>query len=104
MFTDDNDRDCNLLMTIFHGLMKGVDEETFSYASQDARACGLNVLPTCGDYNYIYSGENANFAITNLMDELGEAEEENKIVSINAGKCLRLPFSQPFWNLVILHA
>ena len=104
MFTDDPDRDRNLLMSIFPGLRKGVDDEAFSIASQDASACGLNALPTRGNYNYIYSGENANFAITNLMDELGEADDEDKIVSIDAGKCMHLSLSQPFWNLVILQA
>lgn len=87
-------------MSIFPGHRKGLDDEAFSIASQDASACGLNALPTRGNYNYIYSEENANFAITNLM----EADDKDKIVSIDAGKCTHLSFSQPFWNLVILQA
>jgi hypothetical protein len=86
VFTDDPDRDRRIFMEVFPTLREGVDEEAFSSASNDAAACGLNILPVRGQHNYIYRGANANAALSMLMEKLDEADVKDKIVSLDGGK------------------
>jgi len=86
VFTDDPDRDRRIFMEVFPTLREGVDEEAFSSASNDAAACGLNILPVRGQHNYIYRGANANAALSMLTEKLDEADVKDKIVSLDGGK------------------
>ncbi len=50
MFTDaDPDCDCHSMMDIFPSLKVNVDEKEFQRVSNDAAACGLEMVPTRGE-------------------------------------------------------
>lgn len=87
-FTDDPERDRQMFMDVFPKLRSGLNREAYARARTDAAGCGLNVVPSRGDCNYIYTVENAIAAIQVLLDELNECDDPGKkIVSIDAGTC-----------------
>ena len=87
MFTDDPDRDRHFMMDIFPSLKVNVDEKEFQRASNDAAACGLEMVPTRGGIHYIHQGGNAGFALSEFIREIDDADNsEKKLISIDAGK------------------
>ena len=56
-------------------------------ASNDAAACGLEMIPTRGEIHYIHQGGNAGFALSKFIQQIDDEDNpKKKIVSIDAGK------------------
>ena len=72
-----------------------MDEKEFQRASNDAAACGLEVVPTTrGEIHYIHQRGNAGFALSEFIQEIDDADDpEKKIVSIDAGNKLHVLFT-----------
>ncbi len=96
MFTDNLDHDRHSMMDhIFPSLKVNVDEKEFQRASNDAAACGLEMVPTRGEIHYIHQTQNAGFALSKFIQEIDDADNsEKKIVStIDASNKLHVLFT-----------
>ena len=86
VFTDNPERDRSMLQRVFPKLSDGINEDAFRKARTEAGSSGNPILPTRGKYIYLYKASNSEYALKSLMEKLDDADDGEKLISIDAGE------------------
>lgn len=73
------------MLCVFPKLSDGINEDAFRKALTEASSSGNPILPIRGKYLYLYKALNAEYALKSLMEKLDDADDGEKLISIDAG-------------------